>query len=240
MEELYTKKPLIGVIPLVDNERKSLWMIPGYMDGIITAGGIPTILPLTEDDEILNKLFELYDGFLFTGGQDVSPKLYGEKSIFPINDYCEKRDTMEGKILNMAIAHDKPILGICRGIQFINAALGGSLYQDLPTQRKSEVQHCQKPPYDRSVHRVDIAEGTPLHKLLGKTSLNVNSYHHQAVKSLSPKLKPMAYSQDGLVEAVYIPENRYIWAVQWHPELSYKVDRDSVKIFKSFLDAAKL
>ena len=230
-------KPLIGVMPLWDDDKESVWMLPGYLEGIRQAGGIPVILPFTSDKDELDQLAKMCDGFLFTGGHDVSPELYSEK---PINDSvisCKERDEMESWYLQYAINYDKPVLGICRGIQFINAALGGTLYQDLPTQHPSEIDHHQKPPYDIPVHTVDITKDSPLEKLLDTDQLSVNSYHHQAVKDLSAKLKAMAVSTDGLVEAVFMPEHRFLWAVQWHPEFSYLTDNHSRKIFKAFIDS---
>ena len=134
---------------------------------------------------------------------------------------------------------DKAVLGICRGIQYLNAMLGGSLYQDLNVQHPSKTEHHMEPPYDRVIHQVQIIDGTPLHQLLQVTELGVNSYHHQAVKTLAPLLTVMAESEDGLVEAVYMSEKSYVWAVQWHPELSYQTDKYSRKIFESFVAACK-
>ena len=134
---------------------------------------------------------------------------------------------------------DKPILGICRGIQLINALMGGSLYQDLDEEHPSNTKHHQSPPYDIPCHKVSIQKESPLYELLQTEELSVNSYHHQAVKKLAPNLSAMAYSTDGLVEAVYAPEKRYVWALQWHPEFSFLKDRNSKKIFESFVKAMK-
>ena len=111
------------------------------------------------------------------------------------------------------------------------------MYQDLPTQYESEIQHHQNPPYDIPVHKVKLKKDSPLYKCLETEFLDVNSYHHQAVKELAPDLKVMAVSEDGLIEAVYMPEFRFLWAVQWHPEFSYKTDDNSRKIFKTFVEA---
>lgn len=229
------KKPTIGVMPLIDSEKESYWMLPGYMEGIIEAGGIPVMLPLTADEDMMERLVSMCDGFLLTGGQDVSPELYGGEKLESCGETCMLRDKMEMLLLKKAIRDDKAVFGICRGIQFMNAALGGTLYQDLPSQKPSEVEHHQTPPYDRSVHQVMIVENTPLHGLLKKKVLDVNSYHHQAVKELAESLQAMAYSTDGLVEAVYMPGKKFIQAVQWHPEFSYKVSEDSRKIFQEFV-----
>ena len=224
-------------MPLWDDDKESVWMLPGYLEGIRQAGGIPVILPFTSENDELEQLAKMCDGFLFTGGHDVSPELYSEKPVDDSVICCKDRDEMESWYLKYAISSDKPLLGICRGIQFINAALGGTLYQDLPTQHPSGIDHHQKPPYDIPVHTVSIVKDSPLGKLLDTEQLSVNSYHHQAVKDLSPRLKAMAISTDGLIEAVFMPEHRFLWAVQWHPEFSYLTDINSRKIFKAFIDS---
>ena len=231
-------KPIIGVMPLVDEERESLWMLPGYMEGIRQAGGLPLMLPLTEDRDEVHQLVNMCNGLLFTGGHDVSPKLYHEKPMDGLVISCDKRDAMEQIALDLALRDDKAVLGICRGIQFINAALGGTLYQDLDLQHPSEIEHHQKPPYDIPVHSLRLINSTPLCALLKRRELMVNSYHHQAVKELAHSLKPMAVSPDGLVEAVYKPDCKFLWAVQWHPEFSYKADAASRAIFSSFVNSA--
>lgn len=229
-------RPVIGVMPLCDDEKESLWMLPGYFDGIIEAGGTPIMLPLITDKNELHRLTEICDGILFTGGHDVTPEIYGEQAQKNVIS-CRKRDDMEKIVLEKAINTNKPLLGICRGIQFINAALGGTLYQDLPTQYKTETDHHQKPPYDIPVHTVNIVKDSPLHKCLQTETIEVNSYHHQAVKDLAPGLKIMAVSEDGLTEGIYMPEHPFLWAVQWHPEFSHKKDENSRLIFKAFVES---
>ena len=230
-------KPVVGVMPLWDDEKDSLWMLPGYLDGIAQAGGLPIVLPLTEDEGELEQLVGLCGGFLFTGGHDVSPALYHEDPLEGLVDCCPKRDAMEGTILRIALERDLPVLGICRGIQFINAFLGGSLYQDLPSQHPSEVNHHQAPPYDAPAHAVALVDGTPLRSCLGVERLPVNSYHHQAVRRLAPGLEAMACAPDGLIEAACLPGKRFLWAVQWHPEFSYKTDEYSRRIFRALIDS---
>lgn len=225
-------------MPLVDEERESLWMLPGYFDGIADAGGIPVMLPLTSDPDTLRQVIGMCNGLLFTGGHDVSPALYGEEPVNASVVSSNERDEMESIALSVGMRGEKAILGICRGIQFINAALGGTLYQDLPTQHPSVIEHHQKPPYEIPVHSVEITAGTPLHALLGTDRLAVNSYHHQAVKTLAPGLRAMAIAEDGLTEAVYKPDYPFLWAVQWHPEFSYKSDPAARAIFHRFTEAA--
>lgn len=231
------KKPIIGVTPLWDKEKNSYWMLPGYLEGLEEAGAIPVILPLAADGADIAQLADLCDGFLFTGGQDVAPQLYREALKPTCGELCPARDTLERELLNRALEQDKPILGICRGLQFLNVALGGTLYQDLPTEHPSGIEHSMKPPYDQATHTVRILPDTPLAALMQKTELGVNSCHHQAIKTLAPDLVEMGRSTDDLIEAVYLPGKTFVWAVQWHPELSFHTDEDSRKMFMALVTA---
>lgn len=233
------KKALIGIIPLVDKPRESYWMLPGYMKLLSSQGALPLMLPLTDEAADLDQLAALCDGFLFSGGHDVSPEVYQASAQVDNLDTCPERDAMEKALLTRVLALDKPVLGICRGLQFINAVLGGSLYQDLPTQAPSAVNHHQDPPYDAPVHDVELVKEGSLYRLLGKERLAVNSLHHQAVKDLAPALKAMAFSPDGLVEAAELPEKAFVWALQWHPEFAYLKDEASRRIAEAFVDACR-
>lgn len=229
------RKPLIGLAPLVDKARDSYWMLPGYMKGIELAGGIPVMLPLTSDRDAIAQIVDGMDGFILTGGDDVAPALYGEEMLPECDECCAERDEMERILFPMALEKNKSVLGICRGLQLMNVLLGGTLYQDLATQHPSQIVHRQHAPYDVPVHDVTLVEGTPLMQLLSKSRLGVNSCHHQAIKTLAPSLQAMAWSPDGLIEAVYMPEKRFVWGMQWHPEFAYKVSEDSKKIFNAFV-----
>ena len=222
-------------MPLWDDDKKSIWMLPGYMDGIIAAGGIPVMLPLTEDEEIIKQLLDTVQGILLTGGHDVDPAIYGEEPIIECGMPCKERDRMESLLLSQALLLDMPILGICRGIQFLNTFLGGTLYQDLPKQHPSSIEHHQSPPYDIPVHEVSILRDSALFDLLKTETLQVNSYHHQAVKHKADALRTMAVSSDGLIEAVDMPGKRFVWALQWHPEFSYLKDDSNRKIFEEYI-----
>ena len=230
-------RPVIGLIPLVDDERESLWMLPGYMDGVAAAGGLPIMLPLTSGDEALDQVCAMCDGFLLTGGHDVAPEIYGAAREDVCGTCSPERDRMELGVLRRAMATDKPVLGICRGIQFINAALGGTLWQDLPTRRPSATEHHQRPPYDVPAHSVEVLPDTPLAALIGEGARRVNSYHHQAVKELAAPLSAMAVSEDGLIEAAWHPAQRFLWGVQWHPEFAWKSDPAARAVFEAFVKA---
>lgn len=231
-------RPLIAVVPLVDEKRGSFWMAPGYLLGLEQAGGAPLVLPLTEDTAVLGSILDRCAGLLLTGGHDVDPALYGQEAIPACGAPCRERDRMEGWLLDRALERDLPVLGICRGIQLLNAHLGGTLYQDLPSQRPGPVCHVQKPPYDRPVHAVTVEEGSFLAGLTGAGELRVNSYHHQAVDVLAPGLAVDAVSEDGLVEAAHMAAHSFVLGVQWHPELSFQTDQTAQSVFAAFVQAA--
>ncbi len=233
-------KPIIGVLPLWDDEKNSIWMLPAYMNAISEEGGVAIILPLKGERDDILQICKLCDGFLFTGGHDVSPSLYGEEATPKCGLPNAERDDLERVVFEYALIHDTPILGICRGIQLINALCGGSLYQDLPSEYDDPraVNHQMTPPYHHPQHRVSIVEGSPLHQIVGTSSLEVNSYHHQAIKSLGVGVIAAAISEDGLVEAIDIPHKKFILAVQWHPEFSFETDHISRQIFRAFIEAS--
>ena len=136
-------------------------------------------------------------------------------------------------------AEKKPLLGICRGIQILNVYFGGTLFQDLPSQHPHGIDHHMTPPYDRAVHTVSLVPGTPLQTVLKKDELGVNSYHHQAIRRLAPRLEVMAIAEDGIIESVYLPDYRFVWGMQWHPELNFQKDASSRRIFGAFASACK-
>ena len=216
-------KPVIGLIPLYDDEKESYWMLPGYMKAIEKSGGVPIMLSFSQDKDELTVAYGLCDGILFTGGHDVNPTIYGQVISDKCGISCETRDVMEGFLLDLCVSDNKPLLGICRGLQFINAHLGGTLYQDLPTEYQSNIEHHMTPPYDIAIHNVEVR--------------GVNSYHHQAIKELADGLEAVAISEDGLVESIAIKNQKFAIAVQWHPEFSYDSSDDSKKIMKAFVDS---
>lgn len=229
------RKPVIGVTPLYDDAMASVWMLPEYLDGVTEAGGIPVILPLEGDPQTISQLVGECDGFLFTGGHDIDPILYGEQP----RPYCGNchavRDRMETLLFQRVLEADKPVLGICRGLQFLNVALGGNLYQDLEEQHLSIIRHKQQKPYEKPSHAVQILPDTPLFEIYGRDRIMVNSIHHQAVQELAPALSAAALSEDGLVEAAYMPGREFVLGVQWHPEYLLRGDENQYKLFSAFV-----
>lgn len=230
------KHKIIGVTPLYCDEKKSIWMLPAYMDMLEGVGLLPIILPAHASNEELDRLNTVCDGYLFTGGHDVNPEVYGCKKSPNCGDINADRDSLESRLFQKAFASDKPILGICRGIQFINAILGGTLYQDLNSEYKSSIEHHMTPPYNRHVHTVTIRDGI-LSQIIPDKIIGVNSYHHQAIRTLANDLHIEAVSEDGLIEAVSYPGKKFILAVQWHPEFIYNDDENCAAIIRAFADA---
>ena len=228
-------RKVIGIIPLYDERKESYWMLPGYMKMLETENAIPLMLPLTSKKEELDFFLEICGGFLLTGGQDVSPHIYQSEKKEWCGNSCPLRDTMEHYILTQAVAEDKSVLGICRGIQFMNASYNGTLYQDLKMEYKSNTNHRMTAPYNRIAHRAEIQKDTPLFDILKKENIGVNSYHHQAIRTLSPYFRAMAISEDGLVEGIFMPSRKFIFGVQWHPEFSYETDENSKKLIRAFV-----
>ncbi|WP_241242895.1 gamma-glutamyl-gamma-aminobutyrate hydrolase family protein [Paenibacillus whitsoniae] len=177
---------------------------------------------------------------MFTGGHDVNPRLYGERQEPFCGELCEERDEMEARIFEEVLALDKPAFGICRGLQLFNVLLGGTLYQDLPTQRTVErtVLHKQSPPYWEPAHQVHISQGTLLYDIIQQGSVPVNSYHHQGIKELAAPLTAVAVADDGLIEGVTLPDKKFVLAVQWHPEFSYPTSDFNFALLKSFVRQA--
>lgn len=233
------KKPLIGILPLYDSIKKSIWMYPGYPEGITEAGGIPVILSILNCDEDIEAIADRLDGFVFSGGQDVDPRYYGEALLKYSNEIYPPRDQLELRLLRAVMDRDKPIFGVCRGLQLINVALGGTLYQDINKQVKRDlpIQHFQQNNYEYPIHEVNIETNSRLYEIIGTETIRVNSMHHQAIARLAPQLIAAAASGDGLVEAVEIRNLTFGLAVQWHPEFLWQQDENTLKIIQAFVDA---
>lgn len=235
------KNPIIGVTPLYESSSGNWWIEPAYMKGLLEFGAVPILLPFDSKEDDVQKLTDLVDGLLFTGGQDVNPALYGESCRPEIGVLTPIRDVSESQLYRFASQRDLPMLGICRGHQFLNVMRGGTLFQDLPTMRPSDIHHRQPEGGYRQTHTNDIVAGSPLAEWLdGASEMEVNSFHHQAVKTLGQGLKAMAYAQcDHIVEAYYDPDKRFFVGVQWHPEMLRTYQPAHKVIFREFVKACR-
>lgn len=231
-------KPIILITPLFDEERESLWMLSAYLELVDAAGGIPVISSFQGDESDAHRLVSVCDGILFTGGPDVEPTLYGEARLPSCGISQFRRDRLEKLLLDDILPSGKPIMGICRGEQFINAALGGTLYQDILTQRPTTINHHRHDARGEYVHEVNVLKDTLLYEILGKERLKVNSLHHQAVRECAPVLRPAAFSEDGFIEAVYMPGHPFCLGVQWHPELLFTCDPVQLSLIQAFIRAS--
>ena len=228
-------KPMIGVTTELDSERYAKLEYP-YVKAIEACGGIPLILPYACEEATLERLIEPCDGFFFTGGHDIDPARYGETVKETCGARQYHRDDVEFRLFEKVKNTNKPLLGVCRGAQFLNVALGGTLYQDIPTQAPSEVPHrVLGKPLAREVHEIFVEPDCPFGNL--PLTLMVNSRHHQAIDQLAPGLKVRARAADGIIEAVYMPEKPQVRAVQWHPE-NFRNELSAV-IFSEFVEACK-
>lgn len=232
------KKPIIGLTPQVDYDNGCHRVLPTYVNSILDAGGVPVMLPMTDDLQALESVASVCDGFLFTGGHDMHPSYYGEENLY-CNPPATERDLMEMAFLKVMEQTDKPVFGICRGIQTLNVYFGGTLYQDVVSCGATQRDHRMEKPYERTEHKAFLEEDGPLYAMFGEKEILVNSVHHQAVKAIAPGFRCMARSEDGLVEGIYRPDKPFFMAVQWHPEWMYEFDQNSVRLFRAFIDACK-
>ena len=231
-----TKKPVIGILAEVDGELLTK-VKNTYIKAIEAAGGIPLVFPYVENGDTLELMISACDGIFFTGGADISPKRYGEEIKPACGEIQKNRDALEFEAFGKAFALKKPILAICRGAQLVNVALGGTLYQDIPSELATDISHRQSASELEFSHSVNINKNTPLAALLGAERIQANSFHHQALKRLGEGLCVMATADDGVVEAVYYSGAQYIRAYQWHPERLCQKDAYNRKIFDDFIEA---
>jgi putative glutamine amidotransferase len=226
-------------IPIQDAERRRYTLGKNYVHSIIAAGGVPLLVPTALDDATLHELFTAADGVMLTGGDDVNPALFGEEVHEKTGGIDHDRDRAEMALMRWCAAADKPVFGICRGIQVMNVALGGSLIQDVPSQAPSELTHpghWNGAARDQVLHTVTCDEGTRAAALLGR-DVGVNSFHHQSIKRLGDGLVVTGRAPDGIVEAVEIPAQRFCLGVQWHPEEMAAGRADMLGIFRAFVAA---
>lgn len=214
--------------------------IPGdYMNAIIRAGALPVLFPATEDQALCRAMIDMVDGIVFPGGEDLQPELFGEDMHPKCGTVIPERDRQELFMLRYLFTTGKPYLAICRGVQLINVALGGTLYQDLASQYDSPVDHAQFNIGDGIIHHVKVKPGTTLASIVKNERLPVNSRHHQAIKALAPGLVVSALSEDGLIEGIEHEDHYPGLAFQWHPENLSKKDPDMQALFNWLVERAR-
>ena len=211
-------------------------MPASYIMSVEEAGGIPILLPPTMNADF-KILLEKVDSVLLTGGVDVDPVVYGEAPIPNMGKIDPLRDHFEINLARKVLELKKPLLAICRGIQVLNVAAGGTLYQDINSQIENPFKHYQQAPTHHPTHKVSLKTGSKLHGIFNKNELMVNSFHHQAVKDLGHRFGATAWSDDGVVEAMEIEDNIFVLGVQWHPERM--IEGEMINIFEAFINELK-
>ena len=251
--------PLIGIFPRAEeranNNGHACFVQTCLVRGVQAAGGIPVMMAPTQDPAALDRYLAAFDGFLIPGGGDIDPSCYGEERDPACGKVEYVRDEFELALVPRILEADKPLLGICRGNQLLNVALGGTLWQDIPSQPESTpvpveppIRHNNDFPFDLIAHGVAVEPETLLDRIvapaaarqgLDTRNLPVNSLHHQSVRRLAPGLAVNAWAPDGTVEGLELPGKRFVLAVQWHPEFLWETDAPSMAIFEAFVAAAR-
>lgn len=235
------KRPVIGISGnrMLDTEngfigRPRSYVSDDYIRSVISAGGIPLILPIVSEEAVVRAQAELIDGLILSGGQDIQPHLWGEEPHRDIEELLPPRDDFDMLLIQYMTLLKKPILGICRGEQILNAVHGGTLYQDLSHKEECYIKHRQQCSADIATHQIEVYKGSWLYEVLGERTW-VNSYHHQAVKEVGKGFKVSAVSKDGVIEAIEKIDESWIVGVQWHPEILSGRYPDMQRLFDQFV-----
>lgn len=239
-----SRAPLIGITTSMTfgNDPERAYVNSAYLLAVQQAGGVPVPLPPQLDDRALAEISTRLDGLLLTGGGDIDPNAFGEPPHPTLYEVAPSRDRLELTLVRRCISEGTPILAICRGIQLLNVALGGSLYQDVAGDPGTTITHDQTGPRDQLAHPVKVVSGSFLAQVVERDELLVNSMHHQAVKSLGNGLVAVAYAPDQIIEGVEMEDagpRRFVLGVQWHPEELTQKDPTARALFSAFVEASR-
>ena len=237
-------KPLILIpTPVQDPEMRRFTMGKNYIRSLIECGALPVMLPVSLDLQSMHEMYEQAGGVLFIGGSDIDPMYFGEEKHPETYGIDAERDRAEVALAQWAMQDDKPAFSICRGIQVVNAALGGTLIQDIPSQWQSALAlehrgHKIGAARDQVLHEVCVEPGSKLAAIIGAGEVGTNSFHHQAVGRVADGLVVTSRAPDGIIESVEAPDRRWFVGVQWHPEDMTAGCPDMMALFQSFVDAS--
>lgn len=234
-------KPLIGITSerLQQSSKKINLVKYAYIQAVVEAGGIPIIIPVLEDRENLKRYIDIIDGIIFSGGEDISPINFNEEPIKEVTEIDRDRDANELELFEQAYDKEIPIFGICRGVQLINVALGGTLYQDIYREVENVIGHTCRYNVQEGYHTIEIDKGSILYEIYEKDKLLVNSLHHQGLKKLGKNLKTTSRTIDGMIESIETTEDRVLFGVQFHPELMAIKYKEFLKLFEYLVEEAK-
>lgn len=232
--------PLIGISGSHNTQDHNLLIRENYMQSVLRAGGLPVLLPHTDDESAASALLDMLDGLLLAGGGDVEPARYGEAAIPECGAPDAQRDGFELLVARMALSRGMPVFGVCRGIQLLAVAMGGTLWQDIEAQLSvPRAKHEQEPPYDAPTHDVFFEPDGLFARILGADRAATNSMHHQAVKDPGPRLVVEGRAADGVIEAVRARDTDAVFAVQYHPEYLSHRDKQAAKLFAHLVEKAR-
>lgn len=241
------KKPIIGISTSIIADNSGYFALyprnyvnKDYVDAVIKNGGIPLMIPMSLDEEIIAEQISMIDGLILSGGHDVCPHNYGEEPSSKLEEILPERDEYDFILLREAKKRKLPILGICRGCQIINVFEGGTLYQDLSYIKNDReiLKHSQDHSPELKTHTAIIENDTKIYKIFGENNIMINSFHHQALKDIAKDYIVSANAKDGVVEAIESTTYPFLVGVQWHPEMMHKYHNDANKIFKALIDEA--
>jgi putative glutamine amidotransferase len=240
-------RPVIGVTASIDHRSAAFGetysLTRQYAAGVVHAGGVPVIVPHNLDEEALHALLDRLDGVLLSGGGDLDPALYGEAAHPATCEIEPDRDRVELTLARWLVEQARPLLAICRGIQVLNVALGGTLVQDIPTQVPAAAPHSfdrKTTPRHYLAHPVKIDPDSHLARVLQLDVAQTNSWHHQAIKQVADRLRVTAVAPDGVIEAVEVPGQRLAIGVQWHPEWLFEERAEHRRLFEELVRAASV
>ncbi len=243
-----SQRPMIGITAMSDHDAAGLHAPrfsnnQSYSRAVMAAGGIPLLIPQVEDTESLRAIYSCLDGVLIPGGVDINPRYFQEEARPEVDLSDNGLDFVETNLLPWAIADDMPIFGICRGQQVLNVVLGGTLWQDIPSEYPTVFDHRES--YKRKIrdylaHDVRIAPESRLRQIIGAERIWVNTSHHQAVKTVAPGLRPTAWAPDELCEGLESPDHFFLLTVQWHPEEMVRKHEWARNLFAAFVEAARV
>jgi len=243
-----TKGPIIGItsgtsVKIADDEGSGVFRYCycgyEYISAVEHAGGLPLVIPVFEDMALAETYIGMIDGLLLSGGGDISPHLFGEEPHRKLGAVDLERDMVEMELTKLALERDLPLFAICRGIQVLNVTAGGTLYQDLSQHSGEVLKHRQRAAGWYGSHTIKVVEGSLLHKIIGKSVIHVNSYHHQAVRMPAEGFVVSATSLDGIIEAIESPRHKFVLGVQFHPEMMWRRHPEAAALFRSFVEACR-